>query len=155
MNPKPHNGRQQQQTSPAWEAPTQGVRVPNSKLTEELQDVAPAFRLLHKAAPADLKTVSWKEFTNDLNRRLDAELQQGTRNHRLRTLRDKFRATDSKVVRALGYLIILLIVAAIAVGIYFVSLVAVPEPTYAQALPRPAEFYAHAAPAQDIWTIQA
>ena len=87
--------------------------------TEELVQVSPVFRLLSKDSEVQGTASQWREFTKDLASRLEEETKEVRRFPRLETLRDRFTATDSVLIRITGYLMILVILGAIGAVLWF------------------------------------
>jgi negative regulator of sigma E activity len=104
-----------------------GVRLkPGSARDEELMEMSPAFRILLKNPMEQPNPQQWREFTRTMAARLDAEAASKSNYWSVQTIRDKFIATDSKVLRAAGYAMLVITLAVIAAIVWAAMLLIVP-----------------------------
>jgi hypothetical protein len=121
--------RQQQEQGPDQHTPT-GVRLNIRRSSEDqLVEISPAFRILQKNAVQAPSSAQWREFSRRLSEALDKEAEKKSRFRSIQVIRDKFTATDSVVLRVLGYALLALALGAIAAGIWILSMLALHQPS--------------------------
>lgn len=122
MNPHSKRFQHENRTTESTRTPT-SVRLQPSGKDRELVEVNHAFQVLMKRGAHDPSAAEWRDFSRKLTARLELDQQEKSLGKWAQTIRDRFIATDSVAVRALGYvcmaLIILLAVALLWIGSVF------------------------------------
>jgi len=112
MTNEPNRYQQQTEQGRAQATPT-GVRLQHATVrTEELGHVSHIFLVLQKHGAETAGAALWRDWTQELNARLDEESQRSGLGNWLQDLRLKFMATDSPALRAAGYLLAVLLLLA-------------------------------------------
>lgn len=140
MKPAMDRLSQQQQQQPMSDRTPSGVRLtPGSLKEEELNDISPAFRILLKKQVELPSPAQWRDFSKVMAAKLDQEAERKSNYRSVQVIRDKFLATDSLAIRALGYGLLAVALAVIAALIWMAALMIMPDPTPATAhVPAPA-----------------
>lgn len=119
---------QEHQKGSGTQTPT-GLRLKVKRAAqEELAEISPAFRILQKHEVEQPTSTQWRNFSRTLTERLDREAEKHRRYRSVQVIRDEFTATDSIVMRTVGYALLILALGAIAVGIYAAAALAFNAP---------------------------
>jgi hypothetical protein len=92
----------------------------------ELARVSDAFRNLETTKPRTLSAEQWKKFSDEVFERI--EVQQGGFGARLKVLKDKISATDSRSMRALALVSIIAITLLAAALVWLAISLSLPRP---------------------------
>jgi hypothetical protein len=126
----PQNRQRQQQEQGSGQHTPTGIRMNVRRSSDEqLVEISPAFRILQKHRAEQPSSTQWREFSRRLSQALDKEAERKSRFWSIQVIRDKFTSTDSRALRALGYMLLAVALAGIAVGIWLLSASLLAQPT--------------------------